>query len=245
MALTFYWRCESATFSTPNDDYSDGDTTPTETGTLSYNSTQAFAGTNAAQWEFAENAAFDSASILSGAESAIGIAYYVSIWNSDGELFTFRDASTTADFFSLRTIGTSGSGNIRVRVGEDGVGGTNIDTSGLNLSTNTWYFIVVRWHETNTTVRIEVYNSSGSLIGSAAEDSSVGNWPTSANLDTVLIGDIGTGAEGWFDNVMFGDTYSEPLEDNYDITAASQYSSGASSGGALPLVNGGLVGTVY
>ena len=45
MALTFFWRCESTTFS-GTDDYSAGDDTPTSTGAPAISSTQAFVGTN-------------------------------------------------------------------------------------------------------------------------------------------------------------------------------------------------------
>ena len=124
----------------------------------------------------------------------------------------------------------SGSGNVRMQVGNDGVGGTNVTTTSQTLAAETWYFLIGRWDQTATTIRVEVYDSSGNSIA-FAEDSSVASnhWPVTSELDRFEIITGGQFRTSIRDNVFVADAYAEPLEDNLDITSYTNYGGGAAT----------------
>ena len=230
MALTFFWRCESATFS-GTDDHSAGDSTPTATGTPDY-TTPSFVGTNSLYSIGTEYVTFDSASIYLEAAGSAAFSFYIADWNTDVELLGFHDASVANNHIKVSVSGTGvADGEIGLYIRKSGSVNTSIVTTSANLSTSTWYSCVIRWSDTADDVKIEVYNAAGTLLDSA-ENLSVGD-AFSGLIDEFRVGNVS--ASGSFnvniDNVMVANDYNEPLEDNLDITSYTLY------GGAVAAID--------
>lgn len=223
MSLTFFWRCESTTFS-GTDDYSAGDNTPTANGGVVLSNTQARVGTNSIYAEeFTKYFAFDLASIFDITEFAFGFSVYFESVNSGAILAQFTDASEGDNRIRVSVSGDE----INVEVSKQFETAVNITTTGVNLTTGGWYGIIVRGSSTNQDIRLEVYNASDTLI-EAVENTSTGSaaWP-SGLVDTLHLGDEGAASPAaYLDNIFLADAYDEPIEDNFTISAYGNYVAG-------------------
>lgn len=223
MALTFFWRAENSTTLDGTHDYSAGDTTATANNAIEFSSAQAAVGTySILANQGVEYYWFDSASIFSVSQGSAGFWFRITSFTAGATLMDFYDASEVGSSIYVETTGTD---ELRMRISRVGQGVTDIATTTANIAVDTWYFCVIRWHESNQDGRIEVYNSSMALLDSN-ENLSVTSthFPLNANVDRFLLGDINNNnPNAYIDNIFVADTYSEPLEDNATITSYTQY----------------------
>jgi len=236
MALTFFWRCETDTLS-GTDDYTAGDNTASYSNSAELNAVPAHIGTNSLDAVASTGSAdFVLSSDIVLSEGSVGFwFYYDADWQA-AQVWRALDASTPNDRLQVTSTGSSGSGEVRLRIGADGAGEVDVVTTGANLADATWYFVVARWDETSTTGRVEVYNTSLVEQGTAGENTSVGAqyWPAFANID--LMQCLGGFRKVHADNIMVSDTYGEALEDYANYTSYTQY--GASPGQVILVPKG-------
>lgn len=243
MALKFFWRCESATLvNNGTDDFwaTGGDNTATAGGTnsglLSYSATAKRIGTNGLQipdgscW-----AKFDYANLISPTEGAVAFSFYITTWSQfDAGVPLWKFNGDTADsgddYLTVWIQGASaGSGNAYFRTkSTDGNNPAAISTTSAGINTGTWYAVIARWKHATNQRRVEVYNSSGTLLGSAGYDGST-TWDDMVLTGTpyVAFGEAsGAGiADVYIDNCFIADTYGEAIEseNKLAITAYSYY----------------------
>lgn len=197
--ITFWWRCESTTFT--GDDYSSGDSTPTVNSAVAINSDAGMVGTNGIDCPTGgDSYSFDSASIIDGSTGTIGFywKFYDVTWTSFVNIF--RGETDSGDYFRLMTYDDD-----RLRFTWNG---TNFTTT-ATYSIDTEYFIQIVFDVTTDTVKLIVDNS---------EDIDTTATPISGlTLDTIYWGTETGGADIYLDNIMVSDDYTRdfyPLRNN-------------------------------
>ncbi len=232
-SVTFFWRAEGTTLDGTHD-FSAGDTTATLNASAALNTDAVKIGTNgldsASNDSYAEFAV-SSNDIISNVEGAIGFWFRYVTWNVSHFHFLAQQTGQAANNIAIFSAGTDDATGreITLRVRRAGVSNVSITTTDADLQTNTWYFLVARWDEPNSDMRIEVYNDNGSLRH--AFENLTTNFDQPQGLDVLRIGDS-LGAGGTFDhhldNIFIASDYSEPLENKMNITSWTEYEGGAS-----------------
>lgn len=245
MALTFFWRCESADVTesvAAGLDYVRGtEFTPFAANSVSLSTSAARvgrqgilhpAGTAAVyQWSTAgwepilPNASTSDPSTSFG--SAAFSVYFVGVNNVFRNNFGVRFiGSVSANNNISGSIGTSPS-SMRPGFGvQDSVNGRYDIYLNTNLVAGTWYGIVYRWDFPNLKLKIELYDSNGQLIEeneSLSTDFSVNIPSELGSLFGCGVGGSTTTSDVYFDNFFVADTYDEPLQRFFTIDNYNDY----------------------
>lgn len=239
--LTFFWRCEGTTLD-GTDDFTVGDNTATATGTA--DATAMRVGTNGCLVDaISEDFRFDNSTtpIVPVAEGSMGFwLQFPSALPGDGsQIYTARAAAAATDALQIRY---DVANDLDWRIANTAAGAIVLPTTGGQVTTGTWYFIIVRWDDAANDRRIEIYNTSMSLIDSAEDLATDFTPPGTLNHTSFpRMGDISAqDVDIYFDNVFISDNYSEPIEDNATITSFTQYDDGTGGGTVInPICGGG------
>ena len=154
---------------------------------------------------------------------------------ASGQSIITIHGTNNQDYLRLRISGTTEVG-FETKKSDDSV--EMVLTSGLSFAANTIYIAVCRWDITAPSRKIEVYNSSATLL---QEATSTAAWTTKQPIDltTINMGDIGGGygppGSAQFKNLFVSKVYAEPLEDNLLIQSYTAYGGGGAKGRGLLL----------
>ena len=235
MALTFFWRCESATLS-GTDDLPGADTVAAPNSGVAINSDRVKVGTNSMDcptgndYYLLENNTPDMVLHATPYEMANGFWIYVNTWLAGAQLQNYVNQTTANNYMQFRLIGASGSGGIELNLRVQGGGNYTLNTGDKGLATGNWYFFQWDIDTANTTARLRVFNSSRVIIGSATVDTAV---PANAFTDSGTAGEemdrcyFGEGGGGTvdlhIDNIFIANAYDEDLIGNANITSYTEY----------------------
>ena len=238
MALKFYWRCESSTFT--GDDYSSGDNTPTDSN-ITYGTDGAKVGTNGmiSAASVAAQSVFTASGILANSgdiDTSVGSCGYW--WKAET---AFPGSGLTNGFRIYYSAVGNGmyvetrSGNfLRFELANpvpESMTACEIDTA---LSADTWYFIVVRWDIPNDRVKLEVYTDAGGGTLNLVDSSEVTSGVSAVINSTDLGGSTWTAIQWgvkasstayrtFTDNIILSDVYNAPIQGNAFITTDGDY----------------------
>lgn len=222
MALTLFARCESDTLDATHD-YTAGDNTWSAVLSPVFATGAARVGTYGMSFDgTGDFYDLSAASIVLPAAGAIGFWVNISNWVSNGHLLIVF-GTVTNDQLMVQMSGTDEI-NFKHRVA--GVTQLDLTTTAANLTTGNWYFIIIRWHAANDDRRLEVYDSSMTLI-QAVEDTSTA-FTAQPDLITLRVG-TNSGADFSIDNIFVANDYSEPIESNATISTYLNYGAGSST----------------
>jgi hypothetical protein len=232
-APTLYWRAESATFD-GTDDFSAGSTTLTSNESPSFVSTPApRAGTNSVLFDVSlEFYSLPLASIFDIAEGSFSAAFRLPVWGVE-DICSMQEAATPSDHINVFTTGTDGAGGVRVNIRDAAEGQFNLETGDIGLAAGEWYSAIVRWHQANQDLRVEVYDDTGAIIDFAVEPDVTAAF-FAAGIDTLILGDLGNNLDILIDQVFIADAYDEPIQDNLGIGSYTEYGGAGSS--VLPII---------
>jgi hypothetical protein len=232
-APTLYWRAESATFD-GTDDFSAGSTTLTSNGSPTFVSSPApRAGTNSVLFDgFLEYYSLPLASIFSITEGSYSMAFRLPVWGAES-LGSMQETATPSDHINVFTSGTDGAGGVSVNIRDAAEGQLTLSTGDIGLSAGEWYSIIVRWHQANQDLRVEVYDAAADIID-FAEDLAVTAAFFATGIDTLFLGDLGDDLDVLYDQVFIADAYDEPIEDFLGIGSYTEY--GGAGGSVLPII---------
>jgi hypothetical protein len=230
MAILLFARCEGSTLDGTHD-YSPGDTSWT-LNNASFTTTAPKVGSNSLAITASGGQAslsISSQDLIQGDEGALGFWFRVATWQAGGDLIT---ANNTGN----ETIRVYMTGTDELEYRYRTVAGDNvaITTTAANIAVDTFYFVVARWHFANDDMALEVYNTDAGAVDHSVSNLNTGFGGTAGTLYSQLV--VGTpGAnisQAYFDNIMIGDTYAEPLQDYRMYTSYTQL-----SGGGATIVN--------
>jgi len=232
--LTFFWTCESETFDAV-DDYSAGDSTPTAFSNATVNSDVVFVGSNSI--DTVDDTSYyhldvTNGDIIDNAEGCMAAAFYIEEnWIDAGGVLRAYDVSASGNRYQLTLEGDSGSGGLRFTTGNTGWGSVNVVTGPLGLLEGNWYIGVARWDVSNTTIKVEIYDSSGVLLGENEDAAVPSNYfPPANDIDRFVIGNEGGGGVVMhLDSVMASSNYDEPLQAYAGITSYLNFGKGSPS----------------
>lgn len=166
MAITLFHRCQADSFDATHD-FTAGDNSWASVGTSPQFSTSgAYLGTNGMFLDTSgERFELSAASIGNLTEGSALVAFRVSSW-VDGLIFFRFIGTLTNDLIQLE-LGTTDELTFRHRV--SGTGENNaISTDAANLAAGTFYIAIIRWDTTNDNMKLEVYNTSETLLDDAS-----------------------------------------------------------------------------
>ena len=222
MALTLFSRCEGATLDGTHD-YSAGDTTWTLVSAAEFSTSGVKVGTNGLHLPSSDDSAtLDAASIVNRLQGCVAFWMRYSAWGV-GERIVHLQGTAAADHILIST-GATGEIGLRHRVN----GGNNIllQTTAAGMTSGNWYFVQAKWHGANDDLRLEVYDSSGSLI-QAVENLSASLGGSPADIITIRFGTTeGTAYRGSLDNLFIGNDYADDFLASRDITSYTSYGGG-------------------
>lgn len=234
MALTFFWRGENSLTLDGTHDYSAGATTVSAAQSATFEATSPIK-VGSYSLDYPTNTDYHYLSTTSiwdtGAnyENSFGFWFYPTAWTAGDKIFRFHESAAPNDYVSVEHLGTSGTGNLRLSMNEQGIGQTNVDLNDGDISLNAWYFVICRLDKGNTTARIELYDSSMTQLD-FAENAAVTSSHMVTSINELFFGATDSGADPMFmDNIFIANTYAEPLEDNATITSYTNYSAGTSA----------------
>jgi len=227
MSCTFFWRCEGTTLTGPND-FSAGDTTATAVSLVAIASGAAKFGSNGldANVTSGDYYEFASASIFDVGANAIGFKLQIKATGADTEIFTVYNAGAPSDQVSLTTSGTD---ELQLRHRVNGGDNNTFTTTAADMAVDTWYGVVLRWDAAADLQRIEVYNDAGTLLHGVTSSTAIS--PQGA-LTIWKIGTDNGSARFWIDNIVVGNSYSDPIETWINYSTGYTQISG---GGGTPL----------
>lgn len=247
MALTFYWRAESGTLSSPNDDYSASDTSGALTGTATFDAAAGWNGngillTNTVTGYYA----FGATSIATRSVGCCAFLarYPTTVPSTSGYQYGPLFIGSTNDSVGFET---QSGGGFRLKTSNATNGSIVLNTSGTAMSTNTWYGAIIRWDFPGNRRYIAIH-ALGDLVNPIASNYDDVTDMTNYQPGTEFSGSSGIriGKTGGatqpvmhIDNVLIGSAYDDPLNLNLLITAASQYTESSGSPLILPHRSGG------
>lgn len=226
MAVTFFWRCEGETLDGTHD-YSAGDTTATANGAVSISATGAKLGSNGiVTTNAADYYAIDSASIVDIDQGCFGFWIQWKTAMPGAGLVTgisVRDAATGLNALQVQ-VATAAEDELRFQI-RNASNTSNLITSSLSLAINNWYFVKCAWHLSADKWLIAVYDSSLTLVEAPNEDTSTDlSTFIPVSVDTIRIGNTSSDVNPvWMDNVIFGSSYTDPLENYANYTSYTQF----------------------
>ena len=241
MALTFFWRCEDTTLDATHD-YSAGDTTASLINSGALDAAASYRGTlgKLKPDGFSGGALFSVASIYPGTHTApadgVGAFGCVARWPSGTRQIT-GVTQVVRVYNAALTEGieiqcTNSANNIGIRSVKSGVGTYLINTSGGQVASNTWLGIVARFDYPGNRFRLEIYNAATGALLDSVETTGAGNF-SGQNFDYYAPSalswwsfGVGTGTAGFplhADNFFVGNTYDEPIQENFGIASYTEY----------------------
>lgn len=235
MSLTLFWRCEGTTLS-GTDDYTAGDTTASLINSSSITTVAARVGTNGLLKPsgFSGGATFSPSGIYPGniSSPSDGVGVIACSFKCVGSVsatansgtsgyMRFRN-STSTNFIYLGLANTT---NVCMRISGSG-GSKDIETTGGVLTADAWFGVVGRFDFNNDKARIELYNSSGTLIDSAQSIGTDLSTYVLSDVNILNCGGFSSGApDMYFDNFFVGNTYDEPVQNAFTISSYTAYAS--------------------
>lgn len=240
MALTFFWRCEGTTLDGTHDFTAGDNSAAAGAGSPSISSTAARVGSNGVLIDDAnEYYSFDPTSILSASVGAMACSFRFTTW-LDGS--TILKAFNTGASASRIQVSMGVTDELQFNIRLDGGTTVTLSTTAANLTANNWYGVVIRWNQSASDRRIEVYDSSGTLIQAIEDTTTAFDLPTGINSLSIgsfdNVGSIGLHV----DNVFVGSAYDEPFEEKFTITSYTEYEGGGGGGGAVKINKRSLLG---
>lgn len=232
MSITFFWRCEGTTLS-GTDDLPGADTSATAQGSPAINATAALVGSNGIQIDdvFEYYTLNSEDAILNAAAGAVGFWFRAQSFTDDSDLFQFRFNSGSGQDWVGVSMETTTNNHLKFQLRTTGVGITTLDSTHI-ISVDTTYFVIVKWDNAVSDRRIEIYNSSGTLL-QADEDLATG-WVTPSEAypvtDGMQFGGPSSVANVYLDNFFIGTTWADgaTIHTNRGITSYTQFGGGAS-----------------
>ena len=230
MALTFFWRCETETLDGTHD-YSAGDTTASGNASVALSGTAAKVGSNGILVNAASKRySFDPASIITPAGGCFGHWFNIqSSLTTGGQCFYCRGTNSN-DHVALETVSNGQRVLLKLRHSTNGAVtlSTSSGTVTSEMSTGSWYFIVGRWDIASDYRRIEVYDSTLTLI---QHHTDTGTDLSSYQPVDFIAGGLRFGdATGWggsttayIDNIFIASNYDEAIESKANITSYTEY----------------------
>jgi hypothetical protein len=220
---TFFWRCEGTTLDATHDYAASGvDTTAAANGDVSLSGTAALVGSNGVlaagtsdRYQFSSNT-----DLISPTVGSFGFLVQLDTISANTRVFVLSGSSSSYGM-AVRVYAGIDFG---LMINEEGTR-TDLNLTGNNIAVDTTYGIVVRWDNNNDLLRLELYNSSGTLVESAERTSA---WTAPANLTNatygILVGNTGSpaGVTTYVDNVFISKNYDDPIEDYLFITSWTQ-----------------------
>ena len=257
MALTFFWNCEAEDFSSDNaydspytgSCYSAGDDIAAANGAVSLDAAAAKQGSTGILINgVSERYSFDPASIIATSGGCVGmwIRSPTSLLNT-GALYFYCRGTSANDCVLFESA--AGGAQVLFRLRNDTGGQADLSTGSgtvdASMVADAWYFIVARWNISTDYRRIEVYNSSLTLIQHHTDTSTdlAAYEPTDFIAGGLRFGDVsGWGATrvGHYDNIFIASNYDEAIQDYADITSYTEY--GASGSVVGSVMGGKLIG---
>lgn len=232
MALTFFWRCESATLD-GTDDYTAGtDTTGTANASVAINATAALVGSNGIQVTGAsDHYRFDSENAVTNPSvGSVGFWVRVTSWAAPSSLITVL-GNPTSNSMVLENTGSAGAGNFILSFNAT----DTLTTTYGALDAGITYFVTFSWNQPASDRRIRIYSSAGSLLHETEDTSTAFTAPANlANTDRMRFGEAsGAALAMYMDNIFIGDAYADAdaFLTNRSITSYTAYGGGGGGGG--------------
>lgn len=245
MTLNFYFGCESGSGALSASDYNRGaDTAGGLQNSGSIGTTQVKVGTYSLRGPASANGGlnwtvgandllypFTSSGVVLDTQGCLGYwsrqdtALY-STANTTQRGFRFR--ATASGTYALEgTYGGAGNTtNYSFRIAGSASTAKILTTTGGQITANNWFFEVYRWHFPLGKMRIEIYDSTTTLVDSA-EDTAVSftSTNTPADIANYVIGAKGSSNTNAtdFDNFIVANRYDEPIQNCSTITTYTSY----------------------
>lgn len=218
MPLTFFSRCEGTTLDGTHD-YSAGDTTWTLVSGAEFSTSGVKVGTNGLYTPSGDDyAQLDAASIV---DRTVGtVAFWLRINTIAAFTWIFNLQGTAAA--DRITIEDGGGGDLTLRHRVNGGNNIAVSTSSAGLTTAAWYFVQAHWSAAQDDLRLEVYNSSGTLI-QAAENLSANLGGSPADIISIQAGTQQASGRFSIDNIFIGNSYADDFLASRDITSYTSY----------------------
>lgn len=225
MALTLFSRCEGATLDGTHD-YSAGDTTWSLNSAAAFNTSGVKVGTNGLNCASSDDyAELSSSSIVDRTAGTLAFWFRIGTW-ADTTWIANLQGTAYNDRINIELYGADELVFRHVANGDHNV---ILVTTAANLTTGNWYFVQAHWSSSAGDIRLEVYDSSGSLI-QAVENLSAGVGVAPADIIAIRMGTQNTSGTVDIDNVFIGTAYADDFLASRDITSYTEYGGAA----ALP-----------
>jgi len=224
--LTLYWRCETTTMDATHD-YTANDTTwAVQVGSPSLDPSAAKTGTNGFLNPANSGYTLEGQSIFNPYEGSMGTWVNVSssVALDNGRFMYFRSSAG----FSSNIYLSVHNNNIRFSINKDNPNGSvtsDLTTTGNLLIVDTWYFVIIRWDKVFSRRKIEIYNSSMTLIDSAFSELQfeAADYGAIGQFHSIRFGNVGSVFTGYLDNLFISTKYDEPIQDFADISSYTEY----------------------
>ena len=230
-AITFFWRAEGTTLD-GTADYSAGDTTATASGTPAINATAAIIGSNGIQVDSsADRYRFTNTSIITAAAGSVGFYINWQTFSAAGATWFYAQGVSFNDYVQVRGINTD---ELRLSIKNTVPGATvNLDTTAVNITTGSNYFVTISWDDAADLRRICVYNSGGTLVEACTVSSAAFDAPVDlTGTDNLEFGEAnGFSTAYYLDNLFVGSAYADAdtFYCNRNITTYASYAACSSS----------------
>ena len=204
--ITFWWRAEALDFSGGNGttDYSAGDDTATAASSAAINADAKKIGTNGLDIPSTYDYVYLTVSaddIVASSESRVGFWFRYTTWADGATIFRANDNNPVINI-QLEMVD---SNELRFYWYDNYGARTNLDTSGLDLSSATWYFIEMAWKPATNHREIFVNGNSAGSSSQTIADAGVA-------LVIVDFGNItGNAADFHMDNIMISSNSTDAL----------------------------------
>jgi hypothetical protein len=136
------------------------------------------------------------------------------------------------------TVSLLTSGNLEFRYRNSLSTNVTVVTTGGLIVPNTWFSFVARWDHPGQRRRIELYDDAGVLLN--FNENTVTAFDAPLEITGVTFGkNTSTVQEAYVDNCFIGDTYDEPIQNNFHIVEFGDY---VGAGGGAD-IDGGMAAT--
>lgn len=228
MSVLWFSRFHGLTLSA-TDDKPGTNATVSVTGTADLNATAALIGGNGLQVLAAADSyrADAETAVVNRLVGSAAFLFRVQTWGALATIMYIRGAAF-GDNLTLLSIGSSGSGNLRFRVNDQGTGESTLDLTAGAIALNTTYMVTVSWDQPNHKRRIRLYDhASGSLLDETEDLVTTFTAPA----DLVSGGGLrfgenaGQSIQLYIDNAFIGDGYDDEatFKAKRSITSFTQY----------------------
>lgn len=227
MALTFYWRCTSATLDATHD-YSAGATTMTAAGAVSITG-DGVTNTDGVDYYYCASAGIVSAAAGSLAFKLKQVSALAAVGFPIGAGIEQNAYTATDNWLFPRSVGTD---ELAIGFRKAGSALQTLATTTLNWVADTEYFVVISWDFANDKRRVRVYSEAGSLLQEVEDTTTDLSAFEPASIDRFFVGQRGSSPVVCnVKNVFCGSAYddADAFYSNRDITSFTQYGSAAAT----------------